>query len=80
MSVLFVAMLLRRNNVYGQSMYIALFKMAGTLLASILSFTYSPSSLLLGFLYITIFLFDAIYLVLLYEQHTELAIDPWKRF
>jgi hypothetical protein len=80
MSVLFVTMLLRRNNVCGQSMYIALFKMVGTVSASILSFTFYPSSLLLGFLYITIFLFDAIYLVLLYEQHTELAIDPWKRF
>lgn len=80
MSILFVAMLLRRNNVCGQSMYIALFKMVGTLSASILSFTYFPSSLLLGFLYITIFLFDAIYLVLLYGQHTELAINPWTRF
>ncbi len=80
MSILFVAMLLRRNNVCGQSMYIALFKMAGTLSASILSFTYNPSSPLLGFLYIAIFLFDAIYVVLLYAQHTELAIDPWKRF
>jgi hypothetical protein len=80
MSVLFVSMLLKRNNVRGQSMYIALFKMLGTLLPSILFFMHFPSSYLLTFLYIAIFTFDFIYVVMLYAKHKELRINPWKRF
>ena len=78
MSVLFVAMLLKRRDVKGQSIYIALFKMAGTLLPSILFFLRFPSSSLLNFLYVSIFVFDLIYAVLLYAKHKELGIDPWK--
>ena len=80
MSVLFVSMLLRRNNVSGQSMYIALFKMFGTLLPSILFFMHFPSSYLLTFLYFAIFTFDLIYVVMLYAKHQELGINPWQRF
>ncbi len=80
MSVLFVSMLLRRNNVSGQSIYIAIFKMIGTLLPSILFFMLIPSSPLLNFLYIAIFIFDMIYVVMLYSKHKELAVDPWTRF
>jgi hypothetical protein len=78
MSVLFVAMLLKRRDVKGQSIYIALFKMAGTLLPSILFFLRFPNSSLLNFLYVSIFVFDLIYAVLLYAKHKELGIDPWK--
>lgn len=79
MSVLFVAMLLRRQNVKGQSIYIALFKLVGTLLPSILFFMRFPNSALLNFLYISIFVFDCIYAVLLYAKHKELGINPWTR-
>ena len=79
MSVLFVAMLLKRQNVKGQSIYIALFKMAGTLLPSILFFLRYPNSPLLNFLYVSIFVFDLIYAVLLYAKHRELGINPWTR-
>lgn len=79
MSVLFVAMLLRRQNVKGQSIYIALFKLVGTLLPSILFFMRFPNSVLLNFLYISIFVFDCIYAVLLYAKHKELGINPWTR-
>jgi hypothetical protein len=79
MSVLFVAMLLKRQNVKGQSIYIALFKMAGTLLPSILFFLRYPNSPLLNFLYVSIFVFDLIYAVLLYAKHRELGINPWRR-
>jgi hypothetical protein len=78
MSVLFVAMLLKRRDVKGQSIYIALFKMAGTLLPSILFFLRFPNSSLLNFLYVSIFVFDLIYAVLLYAKHKELGMDPWK--
>jgi hypothetical protein len=77
MSVLFVALLLKRQNVSGQSMYIALFKMIGTLLPSILFFLRFPNSPLLNFLYVSILLFDSIYVVLLYSKHRELGINPW---
>ena len=79
MSVLFVAMLLKRQDVKGQSIYIALFKMAGTLLPSILFFLRFPFSPLLNFFYVAIFVFDLIYAVLLYAKHRELGINPWKR-
>jgi hypothetical protein len=80
MSVLFVSMLLRRGDVSGQSVYIALGKMLGTLLPSILFYLRYPASVLLNFLYIAIFIFDLIYFVMLYAKHRELGIDPWKRF
>jgi hypothetical protein len=80
MSVLFIAMLLRRKDVSGQSVYIALFKMLGTLLPSVLFFLRFPSSILLNFLYVSIFVFDLIYLILLYSRHRESGISPWKRF
>lgn len=79
MSVMFVSMLLRRNSVSGQSIYIALFKMTGTLLPSILFFLLLPSSLLLNFLYVAIFIFDLIYFVMLYRKCLEAGINPWTR-
>jgi hypothetical protein len=80
MSVLFIAMLLKRRDLSGQSVYIALFKMLGTVLPSILFFLRFPNSTLLNFLYISIFVFDAVYLVMLYAKERELGINPWKRF
>ena len=79
MSVLFVAMLLKRQDIKGQSMYIALGKMVGTLLPSILFFLRFPNAPLLNFLYVSIFIFDVIYAVLLYTKHRELGINPWTR-
>jgi hypothetical protein len=79
MSVMFVSMLLRRNGVEGQSIYIALFKMIGTLLPSILFLLLFPSSLLLDFLYVSIFIFDLIYFLLLYRKCLAERINPWAR-
>ena len=79
MSVMFVSMLLRRNSVKGQSIYIALFKMIGTLLPSILFYMFYPSSSLLDFLYVAIFIFDLIYFVMLYRKCLEARINPWAR-
>jgi hypothetical protein len=79
MSVLFVSMLLRRNSVKGQSIYIALFKMIGTLLPSILFYLLFPASPLLNFLYVTILVFDVIYLLLLYRKCQQEGINPWRR-
>ena len=79
MSILFVVMLRRRNDLSGQSIYIAIFKMFGTLLPSIMFHASHPSSFLLNSLYVFIFIFDLIYLVMLYAKHKELGISPWRR-
>src|SRR5262249_17420217 len=80
MSVLFVAMLLRRQDIKGQSIYIIAFgKMVGTVLPSMLFFLRFPNSPLLNFLYVSILIFDVIYTVLLYTKHKELRINPWTR-
>ena len=80
MSVLFVAMLLRRNDITGQSVYIALFKLLGTLLPSIQFYLTYPSAKLLNFLYVAILIYDAIYLILLYKKCRQLGVNPWTRF
>jgi hypothetical protein len=80
MSILFVFMLRRRNDLSGQSIYIAIFKMLGTLLSSILFYIHYPPSLLMSSLYISIFVFDVVYIVMLYAKHKELGIQPWRRF
>jgi hypothetical protein len=80
MSALFISMLLRRNSVRGQSIYIALFKMVGTVLPAIMSALLFPGSLLLGFLYVFTFMLDLIYTVALYAKLREAGISPWRRF
>lgn len=79
MSMLFIYMLLSRGNVRGQSMYIAITKMICTACASISIHLSLPSSMLLIFLYLSIFLSDLVYSVLLYIKIKEQWINPWKR-
>ncbi len=62
MSVLFIAMLHRRNSKAGQSAYIAFLKMIGTLAFTII---YGAPSRFILFLGCACFVFDAIYFVLL---------------
>lgn len=77
MSVLFVTMFLRRGNLAGQSFYIALFKLLGTLIPSIAFFLLRPNAWLFDFLYVTIFIFDFTYLILVYRMTRELGLNPW---
>lgn len=79
MSILFIYMLLSRGGIKGQSIYIAIAKIIGTLCASISIYLSVPSSMLLIFLYLSIFLFDLVYSVLLYIKIKEQGINPWKR-
>ncbi len=78
MSVLFIARLVRRNNVRGQSMYIAFFKWLGTLAPTILVWLSTGSRLLLV-LGITIFFYDVVYMGMLYRKFVEGGINPWTR-
>jgi hypothetical protein len=74
MSILFISMLLNRNSLRGQSIYIAIFKMLGTGISSLAFYLYQPisqGSLLMPFLYISIFVCDIIYLSLIYQKYRE---------
>ena len=79
MSVLFIQLLLRRNSHEGQSIYIALSKMVGTLFPSVLLYLYFPDAYLLNLLYVSIFIFDMIYFILLYFKVKSAGINPWLR-
>jgi hypothetical protein len=71
MSILFVTMLINRQGIGGQSVYIALFKMIGTGLSSVAFFLYRPiaqDSTLLQFLFVAIFVFDLIYTIGIYRK------------
>ena len=64
MSILFIAMLYSRRSLRGQSVWIALSKIAGTALASFAFYFYDPDyggSVLLPFLYVAILVYDGIY-------------------
>lgn len=109
-SILFVVLILRRGSVRGQSIYIAITKMLGTLSAVIAYnfFTFPPinprllihvlhrvihiplelsdtpvpsyiGSSLLPVLGISIFVYDIIYIILVYRQCRAEGIDPWRR-
>ncbi len=78
MSVLFIGMLVRRNNVDGQSMYIAIFKWLGTLAPTIQIYLGTGSKLIL-ILGIGIFLYDVIYIGMLYQKFVELGLHPFTR-
>ena len=82
MSILFIAMLLSRNGIRGQSMYIGICKMLGTGVISLAFYLYQPisqESILLPSLYVSIFVVDVIYLILLYKKTRESKISPWLR-
>lgn len=83
MSILFIVMLFRRSDLRGQSIYIALFKMLGTALSSLAFYLYasvSQGSVLLPFLFISIFVYDLIYVGMIYQKYREYGIPLWRRF
>jgi hypothetical protein len=80
MSVLFISLLLKRYNISGQSIYIALFKMIGTILPSVLFYNYFPKSYLLQLLYLAILFYDLVYFFMLYTRTKAAGINPWRRW
>ncbi len=83
MSVLFIVMLVSRDDLRGQSIYIALFKMLGTGISSLAFYLYQPvaqGSALFHFLFISIFIYDFIYTYLIYQKYREHNIPIWRRF
>jgi hypothetical protein len=78
MSILFINMFLRREKLLGQSFYIALCKLLGTLAVSLTFFVLRPTAWLFDFLYISILLCDSIYLVAVYRRSQQLGLNPWR--
>ncbi|RXT15410.1 hypothetical protein [Ammoniphilus sp. CFH 90114] len=72
MSILFVHLRLSRNHLLGQSMTIAICKLAGTVFASLVSYALYPTSVLLLLLYILVFFFDLLYVILLHAKKKDL--------
>lgn len=73
MSILFLWMFFSRDDLRGQSVYIALFKMLGTLLSSLAFYLYQPisqNSFLLPFLYTAILICDSMYTALVFRRST----------
>jgi hypothetical protein len=79
MSLLFLRMLQRRGDVRGQSLYIALAKLVGTLCVCIVAQREHPERHLLDVFYAGILVFDVTYAVSLARRSRELGLDPWRR-
>ena len=78
MSILFISMLGYRCNVNGQSMYIAIFKMIGSLLPTIAFYLFYSSPLIYLVCAIT-FIFDMLYAIMLYNMFRKMGLNPWTR-
>jgi hypothetical protein len=78
MSILFIDMLVRRNSVEGQSMVIAAFKWLGTAAPTILFYLDTGSNLVLA-LGIVTFVFDLIYIGMLYQKFRDWGLHPLTR-
>lgn len=79
MSVLFVHLFLKRGHAAGQSLYIALSKLVGTVFPSVLFYLYFPDSYFLMLLYAGCFLLDLAYFLLLYYHLKREMPNPWQR-
>jgi hypothetical protein len=82
MSVLFLFMLFHRNCLLGQSIYIALSKMAGTALASLAGYLFVPlaqQSAVLQYLFIAILFFDLCYVAAVWYVSRKQSVPVWKR-
>lgn len=83
MSALFIAILRDRKSASGQSIYIALFKLAGTLLASVAFYTQTKTyshSPLMQFLFVAIVAYDVVYVFMLANQLKRQRIKVFRRF
>jgi hypothetical protein len=83
-------MILKRKSSAGQSIWIALAKLLGTVFADLAFIvapypnaehpgTPAPGELLWPSLYLAILAFDAIYLVLVWKQLRKEGKNPWRR-
>lgn len=78
MSILFIGMLVRREGAEGQSMAVAVFKWLGTAAPTILFYLTTGSVLVLALGVLT-FVFDLIYIGMLYQKLRSLGLNPVTR-
>ena len=76
MSVLFCAMILERNSLAGQSLYIALCKFVGTSMTLVYG---EPSNALLQWCYFLIMTFDLAYIGLILRVAKRDGVRVWQR-
>ena len=80
MSILFIVMCLARNSIEGQSIYILLLMMLGTLIPSYCFYRGYPTSRLLNTMYLLTLVFDIGYFFLLMHMHKLAGVSAWLRF
>lgn len=80
LSFAFVNMLLRRRSTQGQTMYIAVAKMIGSMAAAGLFINWYPQRHLLYLFYVTMVFLDATYTVMLYRRFQCEGLAPWRKF
>ncbi|WP_378733217.1 hypothetical protein [Nocardia brasiliensis] len=78
LSTSFILMLRSRGSSAGQSMYIALFKWAGTALGALNTIIVFPERRLLLFLFATVSILDFCYMTMLYRQIRREGANPWQ--
>lgn len=79
-SLSFPALLLRRQSVKGQSLYIALSRLFGSLAVIPAQYLLTPNSVFLLYVYVVFVIFDCIYIALYLRQCRLDGIDAWRRF
>jgi hypothetical protein len=79
MSILFVFMLYRRGSIEGQSIYIAISKWLGTVAAYGFMLADGIQTPVVNILYAVVFIFDVVYIKMVYDQCRKEGIDPWRR-
>jgi hypothetical protein len=80
MSILFIRMLYRRQDLAGQSIYIGIARLFGTGLVSIVFHMLFPYSAPMNFAYVAIAAIDIAYVVLYYRKARRLGLPVWSRF
>ncbi|MGE3308382.1 MAG: hypothetical protein AB7O66_00310 [Limisphaerales bacterium] len=87
MAILFPALLLRRNSLKGQSLWIAIAMLGGNIWAWVWVKTYpdNPPNAVINpainnLFFIATCSFNALYAVLVHRRAKELQINPWTRF
>ena len=79
MSILFIFMLQRRGSVEGQSVYIAGTKWLGSVAAYGFMLADGIQTPVVNILYLVVFVFDVVYIKMVYDKCKEQGIDPWRR-
>jgi hypothetical protein len=79
-SITFSCLLLRRQSVRGQSLYIVLSRMLGSIVLIPGQYVQTPHSIFLVYVYVAFVVFDSIYIMLYLRQCRLENINPWTRF